>query len=169
MENRIKHFDFIKHKESSTGAALSVSGEKVRSSYNQRPILNSRAKLTTEPIGRVKATPYRGVGTWPTALTRPAPWSKQPRSSARPAGRALLIIKSENMENTNVLTRAVTERPPARCVCETKQKQPAYDFAVPERGTTGPRPIGEIMEPFQRIIAHRDRNRLMAEFFNRYW
>ncbi len=47
-------------------------------------------------------------------------------------------------------------------------KVPDPDLSVPERGTTGPRPIGEIMEPLRRIIEHPDRNRLMAEFFNRH-
>ena len=46
---------------------------------------------------------------------------------------------------------------------------PEPDLSVPERGTTGPRPIGDIIEPLQRIIAHPDRNRLMAEFFRRHW
>jgi hypothetical protein len=43
------------------------------------------------------------------------------------------------------------------------------NISVPERGTTGPIPIGQVMEPIRRIIAHPDRNRLMAEFFKRYW
>ena len=55
-------------------------------------------------------------------------------------------------------------------------RKPAYaertsdpDLSVPERGITGPVPIGEVMEPIRRIIAHPDRNRLIAEFFNRHW
>lgn len=46
---------------------------------------------------------------------------------------------------------------------------PDPDLSVPERGTTGPVPIGDVMEPIRRIIAHPNRNRLMAEFFKRYW
>lgn len=32
-----------------------------------------------------------------------------------------------------------------------------------------PKRIGELMEPVRRIIDHPDRNRLMADFFNRFW
>jgi hypothetical protein len=46
---------------------------------------------------------------------------------------------------------------------------PAPDLSVPERGTTGPIPIGDVMNPIRRIIAHPDRNRLIAEFFRRHW
>jgi hypothetical protein len=43
------------------------------------------------------------------------------------------------------------------------------DLSVPERGTTGPIPIGDVMEFLRRIIAHPDRGRLMAEFCKRHW
>jgi len=46
---------------------------------------------------------------------------------------------------------------------------PDPDLSVPERGTTGPVHIGEVMEPIRRIIAHPDRNRLIAEFCKRHW
>ncbi len=41
---------------------------------------------------------------------------------------------------------------------------PAPDLSVPERGTTGPVPIGDVLKPLQRIIAHPDRGRLLAKF-----
>lgn len=40
---------------------------------------------------------------------------------------------------------------------------------VPERGMTGPVPIGQVMEPLRRIIAHPDRNRLLAQFCRDNW
>jgi hypothetical protein len=43
------------------------------------------------------------------------------------------------------------------------------NLSVPERGTTGPIPIGQVMEPLRRIIAHPDRGRLLAEFCRRHW
>jgi hypothetical protein len=43
------------------------------------------------------------------------------------------------------------------------------DLSVPERGTTGPVPIGDVLEPLQRIIRHPNRSRLMAEFFTKHW
>jgi hypothetical protein len=45
---------------------------------------------------------------------------------------------------------------------------PDPDLSVPERGTTGPVPIGDVMVPLQRIIKHPNRNRLLAEFWNRH-
>jgi hypothetical protein len=41
-------------------------------------------------------------------------------------------------------------------------------LAVPPRGGE-PKPIGQLMEPIQRIIRHPDRNRLMAGLFKRHW
>lgn len=36
---------------------------------------------------------------------------------------------------------------------------------LPPRGTTGPVPVSDLLEPLQQIISHPDRNRLLAEFF----
>lgn len=41
-------------------------------------------------------------------------------------------------------------------------------IAEPARGGE-PESVGTLMEPFRKIIAHPDRNRLMAEFFKRHW
>jgi hypothetical protein len=49
-----------------------------------------------------------------------------------------------------------------------RSPDPDPDLSVPERGTTGLVPIGEVMTPLQRIIAHPDRGRLMAEFWKRH-
>ena len=38
------------------------------------------------------------------------------------------------------------------------------DLSVPERGSTGPVPIGDLLGPLQKIIRHPDRGRLLAEF-----
>ncbi len=55
-------------------------------------------------------------------------------------------------------------------VCPSAEVRTADpDLSVPERGTTGPIPIGDVMKPIRKIIAHPDRNRLMAEFFRRHW
>ena len=36
---------------------------------------------------------------------------------------------------------------------------------LPPRGSTGPGPIGTLLEPLQQIFNHPDRNRLLAELF----
>lgn len=36
---------------------------------------------------------------------------------------------------------------------------------LPPRGTTGPVPIGTLLEPLQQIFNHPNRNRLLAELF----
>ena len=43
-------------------------------------------------------------------------------------------------------------------------REPDPDLSVPERGATGPVPIGEVLQPLQRIIRHPDRGRLLAKF-----
>ncbi len=43
-------------------------------------------------------------------------------------------------------------------------REPDPDLSVPERGVTGPVPIGEVLQPLQRIIRHPDRGRLLAKF-----
>ena len=69
------------------------------------------------------------------------------------------------MEQPAIMNNVVSNTP------STKRKQtvPDPDLSVPERGATGPVPIGQVMEPLQRIIEHPDRNRLLAEFFKRHW
>ncbi len=76
--------------------------------------------------------------------------------------------KSRAAANTIQLTGGMLAVIHARTATQ-KERAPDPDLSVPERGTTGPRPIGEVMEPIRRIIAHPDRNRLMAEFFRRHW
>lgn len=36
---------------------------------------------------------------------------------------------------------------------------------LPPRGSTGPVPIGTLLEPLQQLFRHPDRNRLLAELF----
>lgn len=68
----------------------------------------------------------------------------------------------ENQTNNTTIPRQPTPTKP-------RQIAPDPDLNVPERGSTGPVTIGEVMEPLKRIIEHPDRNRLIAEFFNKYW
>ena len=72
------------------------------------------------------------------------------------------------MENA-ARTAATAVQYPTRTRIPHRAQVPDPDLSVPERGATGPVPIGQVMEPIQRIIEHPDRNRLMAEFFRRYW
>lgn len=51
-----------------------------------------------------------------------------------------------------------------------RRKQVMPDPVIGEHIRGGePKRIGELMEPIQRIIRHPDRNRLMADFFKRFW
>lgn len=70
----------------------------------------------------------------------------------------------------NMIDTAVAGVPAIRQTHRTRQAAPPDpDLSVPERGATGPVPIGQVMEPLNRIFKHPDRNRLLAEFFNRHW
>lgn len=76
-----------------------------------------------------------------------------------------------DMENLRTVQPSAQLVPAARqqTIEFPQARMPEHDFGVPERGTTGPVPIGQVMEPLERIIAHPDRNRLITEFFRRYW
>ncbi len=76
--------------------------------------------------------------------------------------------KSVAAANTIQLTGGMLAVIHARSAAQA-ERAPNPDLSVPERGTTGPIPIGDVMEPIRKIIAHPDRNRLMAEFFRRHW
>jgi hypothetical protein len=55
--------------------------------------------------------------------------------------------------------------PPKRTIIvPLRVSKPDPDLSIPERGATGPVPIGEMLTPLQRIIRHPNRSRLMAEF-----
>lgn len=52
-----------------------------------------------------------------------------------------------------------------RTSIEKKIITPDPVMKLPPRGTTGPVPIGALLEPLQHIFNHPNRNRLLAEFF----
>lgn len=67
------------------------------------------------------------------------------------------------MENTAIISNV-------NLPVHGKRKPVVPDPVFPEPVRGGePKRIGEVMEPLQRIIEHPDRNRIMAEFFRRYW
>lgn len=125
--------------------------------------------------GKAGESPLRGVKVKPSGL-RPAaanldtPGTSAGRCPAVHTGRRAghQQLKKEYMENSiqttgGQLVAVHTRRQTAPAVV------PNPDLSVPARGTTGPVPIGEVMEPIRRIIDHPDRDRLLAEFFKRHW
>lgn len=63
-------------------------------------------------------------------------------------------------------TRTNTETLPA---IRRKQAVPP-DPLIPEHVRGGePKSIGSLMKPIRQIIKHPDRNRLLADFFDRNW
>jgi hypothetical protein len=110
--------------------------------------------------------------------------------SGRRAGHSTLNIKA--MEQTIQMTggelAAVHARRQAVPIIKETGTMGKYDFkpplsapdlgpdlftreavlTVPPRGGE-PKPIGQLMEPIQRIIKHPNRNRLMAELCKRHW
>lgn len=52
-----------------------------------------------------------------------------------------------------------------RTSIEKKIIVPDPVIQLPPRGTTGPVPIGTLLEPLQQIFNHPNRNRLLAKFF----
>lgn len=48
---------------------------------------------------------------------------------------------------------------------EKKPIVPDPVMKFPPRGSTGPVPIGTLLEPLQQLFNHPDRNRLLAELF----
>jgi hypothetical protein len=79
---------------------------------------------------------------------------------------AVPAVKAAAVPRAGVSSAATTNRAAMPAI---PAGVPDPDLSVPERGTTGPVPISDVMEPIRRIIAHPDRNRLMAEFFRRHW
>ena len=127
---------------------------------------NCRAKLASCPLSECKGQALR-VAAGPQTLTLRGRPPMLPSRSARLRGFAYCVIKNKcSMEPQMIIHNTSAGLPlPVR----RKQTIPDPDLTVPERGTTGPVRVGELMEPIQRIIAHPDRNRLMAEFFRRHW
>lgn len=60
-----------------------------------------------------------------------------------------------------------THQTPATRVKE-KKATPDPVIEIPPRGGE-PKSIGQLLEPIQAIIKHPDKDRIMADFFNRFW
>ena len=139
---------------------------------------NYRAKVANASVRTTRSGPLRGFpGKIILALLRyfsekpclsGSICSKGPCSSTGCQSPDIHNLNKRSMQQTIIARQSPA--PAWIPVIEKKKKIriPEPHIKLPGRGATGPVPVSTLLNPVLEICNHRDRNRLLAEFFREY-